>query len=330
MKHARLDLARSADLLPPLTGSLAVFGQMDAARLVGLTDLEIKCESNSFATNAALRASGFDVAPTQSGSFDNAVVFLPRAKAEALDLIAKAIKRAGDGWIIVDGQKTDGIESIAKLIARDVAIAGSYSKGHGKAIWFRASEAKALTAWHSEARHIDGGFLTAPGVFSADSVDPASAMLLDHIPAGLKGEVVDLGAGWGFLSAGVLAQSPDIKALHLVEDNAAALECARSNVPDPRAVFHWADALRWKPDAPVQTVIMNPPFHTSRNADPKLGVAFIEAAARMLKPMGKLYMVANAHLPYEPVLEHAFAKVDLIERSTKFKVFCAERGRAKV
>ena len=91
-----------------------------------------------------------------------------------------------------------------------------------------------------------GGYLTSPGVFSADDIDPASEMLMQHIPTGLSGHVADLGAGWGYLSDRALSEHPSIETLHLVEDNAAALECARANVEDPRAEFHWADVLNWR------------------------------------------------------------------------------------
>lgn len=330
MKHARLDLARNAELLPQLSGTIGVFGQMDVDRLRGLLDLDLACESSSFVTNTALKAAGIRVDPVQSDPFEHAIVFLPRAKAEAQHLIAKAINQTPDGWIIVDGQKTDGIESIAKQIAREVPSISNYSKAHGKTIWFRASDAIALKQWQSEPQQNADGFVTAPGVFSSDGIDPASALLLEHIPTDLKGTAVDLGAGWGFLSAGVLARAPAIQTLHLVEDNAAALDCARTNVKDVRAQFHWNDALSWRVRDQVQTVIMNPPFHVSRSAEPSLGVRFIEAAAKMLKPAGKLYMVANAHLPYEAALEEAFKSVEVIERTNKFKVFCAVRGRVKV
>ncbi len=330
MKHARLDLARSAELLPELFGTIGVFGQIDAERLRGLHDLELRCESVSFVAGAALRAAGFPVETEQSGPFDHAIVFLPRAKSEALHLIARAIECAPHGWIIVDGQKTDGIESIAKQISREIGSLASYSKGHGKSVWFPAEHAQQLTSWRTEPRQIEGGFQTAAGVFSADAVDPASAFLMEHIPENLKGEVVDLGAGWGFLASGTLQKNQAITALHLVEDSATALGCARQNVSDPRAHFHWHDALNWKPKDLVSTVIMNPPFHTSRSAEPALGIAFIKAAARMLRPTGKLYMVANSHLPYEPTLEQSFAKLNLLARTSRFKVFCAERGRAKI
>ncbi len=330
MKHARLDLARSAELLPALDGTTAVFGQIENDRLRGLDATALRCISDAFTLSTMLKSAGISVTRKLEEPVSNALVFVPRTKAETWDLISAAVKAAPEGWVIVDGQKTDGIESVAKQIARDVAEVGSYSKGHGKTIWFRASEAVSLIKPVTKAQKNKGGYLTAPGVFSADDVDPASELLMQYIPADVGTKVADLGAGWGYLTARLLEQNEHIKALHLIEDNASALDCARSNIADDRADFQWADALSWTPSKPLDTVVMNPPFHTSRSAEPKLGIDFIHAAARMLRSGGKLFMVANAHLPYEAALEQSFDRVELLGRTSRFKVFSATRGRIKL
>ncbi|MEO0402063.1 MAG: class I SAM-dependent methyltransferase, partial [Pseudomonadota bacterium] len=166
---------------------------------------------------------------------------------------------------------------------------------------------------------------TAPGVFSADGVDPASELLVGALPDAMVGTVADLGAGWGYLSAHIL--TPDVAAVHLVEAHDMALQCARHNVTDPRAQFHWADATQWKPAEQVDAVVMNPPFHSGRAADPSLGRAFIAAAARVLKPHGALWMVANRHLPYEDTLTSHFAKVVDLDGDARFKLVRAERPK---
>ena len=70
---------------------------------------------------------------------------------------------------------------------------------------------------------------------------------------------------------------------------------------------------------------MNPPFHAGRRADPEIGRAFIAAAARMLKPAGTLWLVANRHLPYEISLKDRFRDVAEIAGTSKFKVLQAVR-----
>ncbi len=43
-------------------------------------------------------------------------------------------------------------------------------------------------------------FLSRPGVFAWDRIDPASALLAEHLPADLAGRAADLGAGYGFVA----------------------------------------------------------------------------------------------------------------------------------
>ncbi|NOD78928.1 MULTISPECIES: class I SAM-dependent methyltransferase [unclassified Ruegeria] len=269
-------------------------------------------------------AQGFDTVPEADAPCQDAIVFLPRAKALARAMIQRACSRAA-GVVVVDGAKTDGVDSILKDVRKRVDVVGPLSKAHGKIFWFQA-DASAFEDWAAPTAQMVGGFHTAPGVFSADGIDPASAMLLKSLPSKLGARVADLGAGWGFLSADVLKRD-DVKSLHLVEADQTALTCARKNASDPRAQFYWADAVTWTAPEPIDTVVMNPPFHTSRNADPALGQGFIVSAARNLTRNGTLWMVANRHLPYETTLNEHFAQVTEIAGDNRFKVLQASRPR---
>ncbi len=266
---------------------------------------------------------GFVATPNSDAPCQDAVVFLPRAKALARALIHQACSRAS-GVIVVDGAKTDGVDSLLKDIRKRVAIEGPISKAHGKIFWFQ-SDADAFADWAAPENQMVDGFHTAPGVFSADGIDPASALLLKSLPTKRGTRIADLGAGWGFLSAKLIDDT--LRSLHLVEADHTALTCARANVTDPRAQFHWADATKWSAPEPLDMVIMNPPFHTSRSTDPTLGQGFITSAARNLTRNGQLWMVANRHLPYEATLAEAFARVDEVAGDNRFKVFHASRPR---
>ncbi len=46
MKHARLDLARCAELLPVLEGTIAVFGPIALERVSGLNTSYLRCVSD--------------------------------------------------------------------------------------------------------------------------------------------------------------------------------------------------------------------------------------------------------------------------------------------
>ena len=265
----------------------------------------------------------------EDAGFTAALVCLPRAKRLAQALIAAAVART-DGVVVVDGAKTDGADSLMREVRKRAALDGSLSKSHGRIFWFRTDaegfDRNAFADWAAPADQRVDGFLTAPGVFSADGIDPASRLLADSLPKHLGAHIADLGAGWGYLASRLLADDR-IQTLDLVEADRVALGCAMQNIDDARARFHWADATRFKSDRPLDAVVTNPPFHTGRAAEPELGRAFIEAAARLLSPHGQLWLVANRHLPYEAALEACFAETGEVAGDTRFKVLRAARPR---
>lgn len=321
MRSARFEMAlkTGAIVVPPL-GDIVIYrpvkgddlSDFPTARTVVITGF--KPDHDHFA------AAGYRMA--LEGAIGLAVVCLPRAKAAARAMIASAAGAVGlGGKIIVDGQKTDGVESILRDVAAlGVAVGEAVSKAHGKLAVITAGAQ--LAAWAASAQTLPDGFITMPGVFSADGPDRGSALLAAVLPAKLPGRVADLGAGWGYLSRAVLARD-GVKELDLIEADAEALDCARLNITDPRARFHWADATKHRPIKLWDAVVMNPPFHVARAADPTLGLAFLTAAQRGLLPSGKLWLVANRQLPYVAHLRSLFKQVDDLGGDTVFRLICA-------
>lgn len=328
MIDARLLLALDGGgLVWPDDGHIAVFQPAVSAALLGIALERARIIHDHKPDFDAWHRRGYNCAVAAEGRYAAALVALPRAKREARALIAKAVQVA-DGPVVIDGQKTDGVDSILRDMRKRVHVEGPIAKAHGKLFWINAAAPDAFDDWHAGPALTEGGFWTAPGVFSADAVDPASALLADALPEHLGKRVADLGAGWGYLAAHVLTREA-VEHVHLVEAGHMALECARRNVTDPRAAFHWADATTWRPEEKIDTVVMNPPFHASRVADPSLGQAFMRSAAQALHAQGQLWMVANRHLPYETALQGLFAKVTEVAGDRRFKLFHASRPLRK-
>jgi 16S rRNA (guanine1207-N2)-methyltransferase len=277
----------------------------------------------------AFAARGYAVSVAPTGAYAAAVICLPRAKAEARALIASAAAVVAPGGpIAVDGQKTDGADSVLKELRALVSLSEALAKAHGKLAVFANPGSGALATWAGSApRKLPEGFVTRASVFSADGIDPGSAALAAILPPKLPPLVADFGAGWGYLSAEVLKRD-GVAELHLIEAEHDALDAARENIQDPRAVFHWADVTRFKPAARYGAIVMNPPFHTGREADPGLGRAFIMAAKQALVPSGTLWMVANRHLPYERALAEAFREVEELPGPPAFKLYRATGPKA--
>ena len=325
MLSERLSLALSGgDLTLPATGRIAVFAPRAGADLSMLPQERVQIITAFRPDHDAFAAAGYACARQPEGAFTAALVCLPRAKAQGRALLAQACAAVAPGaLVIVDGQKTDGIESMLRDLRGQGGQTAVQSKAHGKILWFAARTMPA--DWHPRGpQPVADGFVTAEGVFSADGIDPASRLLADSLPDKLGAHVVDLGAGWGYLAARILARD-NVRSLDLVEADHTALDCARQNVTDPRAQFYWADATTWRPAGAVDAVVMNPPFHTGRAADPDLGRAFIAAAATMLTSQGRLWMVANRHLPYEATLAQHFAEVVELSGDNRFKILAAAR-----
>lgn len=248
-----------------------------------------------------------------------AIVCLPRSRDAARALISRAMVEVSPGGpVVVDGQKTDGIDSILKdCRALGLPMSPPLSKAHGKIFVLQAGAD--LSGWEARPNLIEDGFQTVAGVFSADAPDRGSRLLAGALPEKLGARVIDLGAGWGYLARAILSRST-VAELDLVEAEQDALDCAKINVTDPRARFHWADARTFKPARPAHAVVMNPPFHSGRDADPAYGAAFLRAAATMLVPDGTLWLVANRHLPYHQALTGLFRQVEEIGGDSAFRL----------
>ncbi|MEM9969968.1 MAG: methyltransferase [Pseudomonadota bacterium] len=301
-------------------GQLLVLGATVESDLSPLEPARAMVLSRYADAHAQANAAGYGAVTAIDGQFDGAVVFVPRARDAARALLRFARQRTS-GPIIVDGPKTNGVDALFKACRARADVSDAFAKAHGKTFTVTAGD---FSDWPDMAStKAEDGWWRGPGAFSADGIDRASQCLVDALPEQLAGHVVDLGAGWGFLSRAIAGRD-GVAALDVVEIDHLALDAARRNVSDDRATFHWADARTWRPGTPVDHVVTNPPFHTSRKAEPELGRAFIRAAAAMLKPKGSLWLVANRHLPYERTLEDAFHFVQTLTPNPSFKIFHAK------
>ncbi|TRC73529.1 class I SAM-dependent methyltransferase [Mesorhizobium sp. WSM4307] len=279
----------------------------------------------------ALQAAGFSVTPqTEGDGFDAALVLAGRHRGQNELRIAEALKRvAPGGLVVVAGGKDDGIASLRKRVDELVPLDGHMPKYHGIAFWLRRPvdmQAAATLRAANPALLIEERFHTAPGMFSFDRVDAGSKLLVDNLPSDLRGNAADFCAGWGYVAAEMAARSSGLSGLDLYEADFDALEAAKGNLANTVAQgFFWMDLLAEPVERRYDVVAMNPPFHRSRAAEPEIGAGMIRAAAKALKPGGRLFMVANRQLPYEPVLSAAFASHAELARDGMFKVFSARR-----
>jgi 16S rRNA (guanine1207-N2)-methyltransferase len=264
----------------------------------------------------------------ERGAYPRGLLLLTKHKEENFANIARGWDLlAPGGTLVCSGANDDGAASLQRSVGKIFGLASALSKFHCRVFWFVKGDGTPPDYWRQLAtlQRVEGGWLSQPGLFSWDRIDDGSALLAHHLPADLLGHVGDFGCGWGYLAREVLARSPAIARIDLVDAEHRALEAARANIPDPRASFHWLDLASEPAPAVYDAIVCNPPFHAGRAAVPALGQAVIEAAARALKPGGKLFMVANRGLPYEAILKRHFASFETLADNNKFRVTRAVR-----
>jgi 16S rRNA (guanine1207-N2)-methyltransferase len=235
------------------------------------------------------------------------------------------------GLILVAGGKEDGIQSLRKHIEKLGIDLEHMPKYHGVAFWFsRPTDADVLLkALKRSAVSVDDRFIASAGMFSHDRIDAGSELLVSRLPTDFTGDAADFGAAWGYLSIELATRSPGLARIDLYEANHSALEAAKANMaancPRTEARFFWHDLAAEPIKDKYDLIVMNPPFHEGHAADPALGQAMIKAAASALRGGGRLMMVANRGLPYEPVLDASFKESGETCRNARYKVLWARK-----
>lgn len=330
-------------LVPPADGRVLFLRARDGFRLREMARKGWVCEQSFKPFAEALARSGLDVSPPGSEErFPMVLVLPPRQRDEARALFAQALRRTSAGGVVLAAvPNAEGAKSAEGDLAALAGPLHQLSKHKCRVFWTQPLggqvDGELLNAWASldVPRLNEAGYISRPGLFAWDRVDAASALLAAQLPRDLAGSVADLGAGYGYLATQLIAHCPEVSSIDLYEAEARALEPARQNLASAQSTsgrtvafaVHWHDVTQGLPRR-YDVVVSNPPFHQGRADLPELGRAFIHTAADALLPHGRLWLVANRHLPYEATLASRFNEVRTVTMQEGFKVIEARGVRA--
>ena len=163
------------------------------------------------------------------------------------------------------------------------------------------------------------------GAFAGAAVDQGTRFLASFFSAlpTDASQVVDLGCGTGVLAALIARQQPEAQVL-AEDDSAAACRSAAStvqaNAVADRVRVVRSDVLSGVPDASIDLVVCNPPFHRGTTRDSDAAFRMFAESRRVLRPGGELRTVFNAHLPYLNALRRTVGSTRVLGQNPQFLV----------
>ena len=190
-----------------------------------------------------------------------------------------------------------------------------------------ASVATGATEYPLRAHHgdLDLWVCAHGAVFAGTGLDIGTRFLLEFLDQmhPTARTAVDLGCGTGVIATTLARARPQLSVL-ATDESAGALSSALATVAanglTERVQVLRDDAMSTLPDASVDLIVCNPPFHLGTSVPAGVSLKLFRAAVRVLRPQGQLWTVFNSHLPYRSQLNHAVGPTRVIGRNAKFTV----------
>ncbi|MFJ2503738.1 class I SAM-dependent methyltransferase [Microbacterium sp. NPDC087592] len=254
---------------------------------------------------------------------------LPKSLAE-LEEIADAVARwsASDVVLVAGGRVKHMTLAQNEVLGRSFAHVQP-QRAERKSRLIEVSDARPVPAdppFPVAAQH-DGLTLVAHGgAFAGARLDIGTRVLLEVLGSrggGSVSRVLDLGCGTGALAVSYALAHPEAQVI-ATDRSAAAVASARAtaaaNGVAGRITVTHDDAASEIPDASVDVVLLNPPFHLGTSVHTGAATRLFEAAARVLRPGGELFTVYNSSLGYRAELTRLIGTTEQLSRTPKFTV----------
>lgn len=254
------------------------------------------------------------------------LVQLPRSLGELAET-ADAIARFADPTVQVFAGGRDKHISVAMndvLAQRFRTVAAS--RGRQKSRVLTASGPTPLPQPEypvtSRIDDLDMTVVAHGAVFGGAKLDIGTRYLLDFLPK-MKSPrtAVDLGCGTGILAVALKRLHPDAVVV-ATDRSAAAVASTRATAAANGVELDVArdDAMATVPNASVDLIVCNPPFHLGAAVHTGAATAMFDAAGRVLRPGGEMWTVYNTHLNYRGALARSVGPTDVLGRNGKFSV----------
>lgn len=344
----RLILDEAAPALERTAGDVVVIGDHHGALTLGAIARHglsgVRTHQDRLLGERALHAnaerlglSGFTQLGLTPELLDKARVVLlqlPRS-LDALDEIAGLIAAHADPEVVViaGGRVKHMTTAMNDVLGRHFTSVQAHLARQKSRVLVASEPRPAGRRWPKRQEHPDLGITVCAhgGAFAGTGIDIGTRALLQHLDAMPLdiAQAVDLGCGTGVLAV-LLARANEGLTVTATDESAAAVASARATVAanglEGRVVVVRADGAETVPDASVDLVVLNPPFHVGAAVHDGVARTLFAEAARVLKDGGELWAVWNSHLRYRPTLERVVGPTRQVSRDPKFTVTVSARA----
>ena len=172
--------------------------------------------------------------------------------------------------------------------------------------------------------------LNHSNVFSRDSLDIGTRLLLEHLPrSDAQRTIVDLGCGNGVIGLVAATRNPQA-ALAFVDESFMAVASANANFQAAfgrtrEVSFTVGDGLAATAKKSADLILCNPPFHQQQAIDNTAPWRMFQQSYAALKKGGELWVIGNRHLNHHIKLKRIFSHCKTVASSRRFVVLRATK-----
>lgn len=173
--------------------------------------------------------------------------------------------------------------------------------------------------------HTDFLISNHANVFSRDSLDIGTRLLLQHLPEDTSyRHIIDLGCGNGVVGLMIASQLKDAQ-LYFVDESFMAVASAKQNFQNAfgeqrQAEFRVGDCLQGFAEQMADCIVCNPPFHQQHAIGDHIAWQMFQQAHRVLRKGGELRVIGNRHLNYHQHLKKLFGHWEAVASNAKFVI----------
>ncbi len=334
LKAVRRVTAERVFVMGPGATATALWAARTGAEVVTWTEnlAEEHTLTATFSENGVPSPRSFlqaDFAGLEPESCDLALIHLPRGRAlqaEALRLGAALLRPGGRLYFV--GATKEGVRSALEQAralfgqANVLVRQGGYHAGVAPRPTGDFPLPEVLYEEHTIiVDDLPTRLISPAGVFAGNRLDEGAASLIAGMRIAPGARVLDLGCGTGLVGLAALRRGAQVTAVDVSARAVAATRRTLAANGYPETVACLSIGVSAIAEERFDIVVTNPPFHQGRGVDFEVARLFIAGAARVLRPGGSLYLVANAFLRYEPWLKERFPRVGIAWESRRFKVW---------